>query len=270
MLTNFWQSLGDKLAEKWLTGIVVPSALFGLGGLIIWIARYGSNVLETWFTHFTPILQGIVLIVVLVGGAITGSIIQRLVPSVLRLLEGYWTRWLVGLRQLLVGRQGSRFTKVQSRWEELRIKEYKTPDDSESEERNEYAVLDQRLKHFPAQTDQLMPTDLGNILRAPERRPTVTYGLDVVVCWPHLWLVLPENVRTELAEARANLNTAVVFWLWSILFLSWTFLALWAFPVGVVAAFLTHRWIIGTAEVYDDLLEATFDIHRVTLNQALH
>src|ERR1700719_2445294 len=116
MLTNFWQSLGDKLAEKWLTGIVVPAAIFWLGGLIIWIARFGSNGLETWFTHLTPILQGIVLIGVLVGGAITGCIVQRFVPSVLRLLEGYWPHWLGGLRQLLAGRKRRQFTKAQSRW----------------------------------------------------------------------------------------------------------------------------------------------------------
>jgi hypothetical protein len=270
MLTNFWQGLGDKLAEKWLAGIVVPSAVFWLGGLLVWIAHFGSTALEMWFTHLTPILQGVVLISVLLVSALAGSIIQRLIPLLLRLLEGYCPRWLGGLRLLCVNHQRRVFTKAQNRWEELRIKEHKMPDDFGPEERHEYAVLDQRLKHFPTQIDQLMPTRLGNMLRAAEQRPTEKYGLDVLVCWPRLWLILPENARTELVEARANLNTAVGFWLWSMLFLLWTSLAWWAFPIGLIAAFCVYRWIIGTAEVYGDLLEAAFDIHRIALYQALH
>lgn len=67
---------------------------------------------------------------------------------------------------------------------------------------------------FPSQPNRLMPTKLGNILRAAESRPYDKYGLDAVICWSRLWLLLPDGVKKELQEARSNLNTAARFWLW--------------------------------------------------------
>jgi len=46
--------------------------------------------------------------------------------------------------------------------------------------------------HTPAESDRHMPTKLGNILRAAELRSKDKYGLDAVICWPRLWLLLPD------------------------------------------------------------------------------
>jgi hypothetical protein len=68
-----------------------------------------------------------------------------------------------------------------------------------------------------------MPTRLGNLLRAAERKPLEKYGLDAIICWSRLWMLLPDAVKKDLQESRADLNNAARVWLWSLLFCGWTF-----------------------------------------------
>ena len=50
MPTKFLESLGGKLAERWLSTILTPAFIFWGGGLGAWIYRHGWLSLETWFT----------------------------------------------------------------------------------------------------------------------------------------------------------------------------------------------------------------------------
>jgi len=138
------------------------------------------------------------------------------------------------------------------------------------EQRDELIQLDWQQLHLPL-PNQLMPTRLGNILRAAEQRPLEKYGLDAIVCWSRLWLLLPEAVKKDLQEARADLNTAAHIWLWSLLFILWTFLgAWWAAPLGILSAlFAYYNWALDAARTYGELIEATFDLYRHLLYQSL-
>lgn len=126
------------------------------------------------------------------------------------------------------------------------------------------------LHNLPANTD-LMPTRLGNILRTAERRPLEKYGLDAIICWSRLWLLLPEAAKKDLQDARADLNNAARLWLWSILFLVWAALgAWWAVPLGILSAlFAYYNWAIAAAITYGDLIEASFDLYRHLLYESL-
>ncbi|WP_392533732.1 hypothetical protein [Nostoc sp. C117] len=114
-----------------------------------------------------------------------------------------------------------------------------------------------------------MPTKLGNILRAAESRPYDKYGLDAVICWSRLWLVLPDGVKKELQEARSSLNTAPRFWLWSLLFIVWTVWAWWAVPAGLLGLIFAYYWTVDAAGVYCSLLESAFDLYRLELYKSL-
>ena len=114
---------------------------------------------------------------------------------------------------------------------ETRFQELSSPDISEEEMRAkpllyrrlmwEKSLLYQRLRRFPDEQQYFMPTRLGNLLKAAELRPLSKYGLDSVICWPRIWLLLPESAKTELVNARADLDTGARIWSWSILFLVW-------------------------------------------------
>jgi hypothetical protein len=116
-----------------------------------------------------------------------------------------------------------------------------------------------------------MPTTVGNILRAAETRPTDRYGVGVVALWPHLWSVLPESLRQDLATARLALDNAVAACLWAIIYLCAAApLTWWAVPPAlVVAATAWFGWIPARARVFADLVEAAYDMHRFDLYHAM-
>lgn len=207
-------------------------------------------------------------------------------------------RWLIRPRRYrLLKEQRARLRQLQQRFKSLKLKqaetgamtaltveqwnEYETlkffwqefdkkRKGLTAQEGNDYATLEWQLKQFPARPENMMPTRLGNLLRAAENRPLAKYGLDPIICWPSFWLVLPDSAKKELQEARANLDNAARFWLWSVLFTVWGIWAWWAVPAGLLSALLTYYWwVLSAAATYGDLLEATFDTHRTALYKSL-
>jgi hypothetical protein len=118
--------------------------------------------------------------------------------------------------------------------------------------------------------EYLMPTALGNILRSGELRPERRYGLDPVVAWPRLWLLLPDTTRTEIAGSRGQLDAAGRGVLWVLFTAVWSVFVWWIAPVAVLVAIILYRSaVLPSAQVYADLVEAAFDLHRPALYQAL-
>ncbi|MGB5636651.1 MAG: hypothetical protein WBM86_28265, partial [Waterburya sp.] len=62
MPTKFLESLGNKLAERWLSTILTPAFIFWAGGIGAWIWRYGWFSIETWFNQQSQALQITLLI----------------------------------------------------------------------------------------------------------------------------------------------------------------------------------------------------------------
>jgi hypothetical protein len=133
------------------------------------------------------------------------------------------------------------------------------------QEREEFVRLDQRRRRIPG-PDRRMPTRVGNTLRVAETRPTAKYGLDAVTTWPHLWLLLPDQTRVELAASRSALDASVSGCLWGLLFTAtfpWSGWAALAGPAVAIAAY--QLWVTSRAEVFADLVEACFDLYRTSL-----
>jgi hypothetical protein len=209
--------------------------------------------------------------------------IQKLEFPVLRFLEGYWPRWFFApVRRWLVRRANQHQKQILKALTEIRVRELDGKSDVDDFTRR-LDLEDQRAQ-FPIKFDNdeinryLMPTRLGNILRAYERKPTEKYGLDAIVCWSRLWLLLPDPVKLDLSAARADLNAAVRLWIWSMLFALWslrftsqTQLHGWiAIGLGLAVAALTYyRWMLSAAKIYGILIDATFDTHRHLLYEAL-
>src|SRR5260370_24295303 len=89
------------------------------------------------------------------------------------------------------------------------------------------------LRSMPRQDALGMPTRLGDILRAAERRPADKYGLDTIACWTALWLLLPAEAKTELVQARSALHNAARTWLLGALFGVWIPCTRLALPVPI-------------------------------------
>lgn len=266
MYSKFLEGITGKVAEQWVTNILTPAFVFWLGGLAACIYRFGWNPLKDWVLKQPQSFQVGLLIIGLIVIVTSATIAQKFDQAMLRFLEGYWPKWMKPLRRFRTQRFIEQWEQNLQRWGELygRGEDNLTP-----EELNEYAQLDWLIVHSPAKKNQFMPTHLGNLLRASECRSKERYGLDAVVCWPRLWLLMPDSTRKELQDARGSLNTAVRICLWSLLFLVWTPQAWWAPLFALLAAWLSYRIVLNTAAVYVDLLEAAFDVHRNLLYQSL-
>jgi hypothetical protein len=266
---KFLEGVSGGLADRWVGTLFTPAFVFWLGGGLAALQKVGWQAFEDFFTNLPePLPIGLAVLALLVVAA-SGFVAQQFEFTVIRLLEGYWPGWcLPAVQRRLVRRQTRRFKAIDERLQAFNRRGLAT---LIPEEKQAYIRADLELGEFP-EVGRLLPTRLGNILRASEDRCAMKYGLDAIICWPRLWLVLPEEVKTELSAARSGLNLNARLWLWSVLFLLWApiFGVWWPLPLGVGAAWLAQRWMVQAAQVYGDLVESAFDLYRFALYGALH
>jgi hypothetical protein len=263
--TSLWTGFAGKVGEQWAAALLTPAFAFWFGGLAAWATPDRWHDLDRWLraSPLTVTLAAAAGALILV--VVSGAIVHRLTLPVLRLLEGYWPRWLGPLRRTLVRLRGWRLRRSEQRWQALAA----AADKENADARGAFVALDAQLRRVPALATNRMPTRLGDILRAAETWPADKYGLDAPKCWPRLWLVLPETARKELSDARASLDQGAATWLWGLLFAVWIPWAWWAAIVAVAVPAGSYLWMLAAARVYGDLIESAFDVHRAALYQAV-
>jgi hypothetical protein len=190
--------------------------------------------------------------------------------AAVRLLEGYGGGGRLGRALAEPGRR-------LQRWRLARLHQALRPAKTREAALAQVGTELQRRQLFPEREDDLLPTRLGNALRAGERRAGSAYGLDAVVVWPRLYPLLPDAVRGLVDDRRDQLDLAVrltfVFLVAAVvsfgLLLShgaWLLV-----PLGcLVGAWLSYRGAIAAAVAYGEQLRAAIDLHRFDLLRALH
>jgi hypothetical protein len=85
-----------------------------------------------------------------------------------------------------------------------------------------------------------------------------------------LWLLLDKDSRLELTRARGSLDAAVRLWFWGALTVVWTVWTWWAVPLMLTVTVTAYYGsMLAAAQVYGDLVDATFDLNRGALYTAL-
>ncbi|MER0241291.1 hypothetical protein AAHZ94_04480, partial [Streptomyces sp. HSW2009] len=105
------------------------------------------------------------------------------------------------------------------------------------------------------------PTWCGDRLNAVAVRLERDQHLDLATTWPHLWLILPEETRTEITAARQALTRAATLAAWAVLYL---LLTAWWWPAALVAtaiALTAQARTRAATHTYALLLEATTRVH---------
>jgi hypothetical protein len=272
---EFWDTVAEKLADRW-GSILAPSVVFWTAGGVAWVLA-GSPTTRLkktfdWLDGLQAPAKIAVSLGVLLAVTVSALVVQRLTTPVLRLLEGYWP-WLPGLTGVGRRRTTRRKRADDEAWQQVQAeREKRQLEDTEltAEQRARLARLDHRLRHQPVLEEELLPTRIGNILRAAETRPSHRYGLDAVLIWPRLWLVLPELARQELSTARGSLNVSVAAVIWGLAFMVFAPVTLWSVPIGLlVAAIAWAGWVPSRAEVFADLVDGAYDLYRTALYQQL-
>jgi len=138
----------------------------------------------------------------------------------------------------------------------------------------------QLQKLFPNDPSKLLPTRLGNAIRAYERHSNERWGLDGVTIWPRIAALLDDGERELLVDAKIDLYV----------FLNAAFTAVaigiclvvdkavhspngpWAWPlyaIPFIAAYLLYRAAIGPAVRRGACVRASIDLHRLELYEKL-
>lgn len=256
------------VSKEFVLGTFFPMLLFVAFSAWLAAAASGeSGKLVREVETLPAVTQGLLFAasVILLGAV--GYLVAALQSSLVRLLAGYWPRirWLGWLRDRMIARQ--RVT-----WERLFRAERAAAENGHVVDQNSIQLF--MAQRYPPKTrlDLLMPTRLGNILRAAEAYPSERYGIDPVVIWPRLRPLLPEKVAADLVGDRSSLDALLLLQtLGGIFGTAWpvTLLALgqdWPLAalalVGWPLAMIAHRSAQAAAVGYGERFRVTFDLYR--------
>jgi hypothetical protein len=254
---------------------VVPAALLTL----LTVALIGSGApsdpqLSELLKTLRGLQDGSTLALLGVVVLVATLILQPLQIGVVQVLEGYWAAPPVARMRSVVARKAIGVGVELQRRRLGSLRAMLAADLTEPER----ARLEEELASYP-ELSKLMPTRLGNVLKAGEQRAGGRYGLDADVAFPHLYPFLRQPLQTAWDDYTDQLDSAAhLFVTFSLATLvsaglllphgwdGWWLLA----PAGFAAlAWLSYRSTIAAARYQTKLLAAAFDLHRFDLMAAM-
>ncbi|WP_405950129.1 hypothetical protein OG588_30930 [Streptomyces prunicolor] len=216
-----------------------------------------------------PSGQAGILVALTVCTSLLALLLQPFQVRAVRVLEGYWDRWpaTAGLAGVLIEVQ-------RRRWEALRERAEGAVRGDTARRRR--ADAGRRLKARP-DVGVLLPTSLGNALRAGELSAGERYGLSTLASWPRVYMQVSDRMSDTLSAARDALDTSVN--------LCWSFLAVavvsgvavydevnlwWLWGGALLLAAVAYKGAVIVAQAYSGLMHVVYDLHRFELLDALH
>jgi hypothetical protein len=255
--------LSFKLGERFVFVTLLPNLLFTLViGFVIaagapgrrpsWSTAVASATAMTWWGW--AILAAVVVVVSLA--------IHPLYHPLVQLVEGYWLGLPFGQVLTLAVTQ-----RVNRRATELG--DLLDADDTPPHVRS---AAQERLRWLPDEPHKLRPTALGNALYAGEVLAGDRYGFQTLVVWRRLRPLLSEAVRSQVNDARNQLDASVRFCVLSVLaavictpllfrYDSWLLLAFGCYLFG----WASYRAAVVAAKRFCGELAVAFDLHHLEL-----
>ncbi|MFC7304707.1 hypothetical protein ACFQVC_10815 [Streptomyces monticola] len=273
---GFLNALGQKLAERWLTLLVLPGALFLAAATAARVLgqahaldhrRLTGRITEWAQAPAASTVGGQVILLgaVLAAAAAVGLAAQGLGSLVKgAALAADWRTWPAPLR----GWARGLVTRRRARWAAA-AREYRRQLDADaralarSGRRADPAP--RRAAHHAmrrvAAEEPDRPTWSGDRIHAAAVRLDRDDHLDLPLVWPHVWLLLPETTRADITAAEQALARATTLGGWALLYAP---LAAWwwpAAPVAVAVALTARHRVRGAADTYARLVEAAARLH---------
>lgn len=212
--------------------------------------------------------------------------------------------WFVAIAILALNRPIIRFKAGYARWNPIRIllvirkREFlalqrkiaagnKAWDDAEARgEQPSEAILtalaeakSTMVRDFPHKIELLLPTKLGNRLRAFEVYSLVVYGLNSSVGWSRLLSVVPSDFLKIVEDEKAQMDFWINIWLGGWLGLifyvymcvySKDILHLWVLPIIMLISWSSSESASAAAVRFGILTTSAFDLFRLKLCEQLN
>ncbi|CAL9647237.1 hypothetical protein [Streptomyces sp. enrichment culture] len=267
---GFLSELGKRLAEQWMSLLVLPGALYlafcavahSLGHAHALDVGRLTERITSWAD--APAVgtvggQVVLLAAVLAAAAMTGLVAQAAGSVIERLhLAAGWRAWPPGLRQLArwrTARRRSRWERAASAWHRQRKATGLAHAAGEPVDPAPLRAAHAAMTRIAAEAPD-RPTWSGDRVHAAAVRMDRDHHLDFAAVWPHLWLILPDGTRAEITAARQALARAGTLGAWALLYLA---LTPWWWPAAVVGAgtaLTSWRRTRAAADTFGLLLEA--------------
>ncbi|MBB2910637.1 hypothetical protein FHS43_001900 [Streptosporangium becharense] len=269
----FLSELGKKLAERWLTLLVLPGLIYlTCAAIALTLGQRNAlnpaalgdavNRLAAQPSMATP-----GALVLLVAGVLAAAAAAGLAAAGLgRLTERVWNaegrhriiRPLTGIRRKRWDRADDR-VREQIRSAAAAARDHARSGTPAPPAAQVAALIAARQEI--GLTRPQRPTWIADRLRAADQRVHEAYDLDLTGAWPRLWLVIPDTARAELGTAHEAYASAARLTGWAVLYLPLT--AWWwpALPITVTVAAVAWRRGRSSAGTLSDLIEATVDLY---------
>ena len=280
--------LGKNLADRWLTLLVLPGALYlavlaaarTLGQEHALDLQRLAHQVSAWANstalHSTTALVAI-LVAVLLAAAAVGMAAQGIGSFIENLwLAPGWRTWPAPLRHIAEQRLRAR----QASWDKAHASYLGERDAAAralalSRIRGQAIVQPADLTgareamirispEYPAR-----PTWIGDRIEAVAVQLNRDYRLDLATVWPSLWLAMPDSARSEVTASRQALTSATTLAGWGVLYLIPG--ALWWPGLVVAAATVTaaYRRARAAADTYARTLDASAHLYSSDLARQL-
>jgi hypothetical protein len=246
------------LDKRFVLNVVLPALGFWGGLALLAAGGAGWASAAHWWSARTGFEQALVVGAAVAALLVFSFVASGLVTSLTRLWEGYWpggmtstvAKWRIG-RHL-------------NRWNALNLAD-------------DIGYMS-RFYGFPVRKADVLPTRLGNVLRAAEDYPgdDERYGMDAVFYWPRLYMVLPADVRSLAQDYRSGLDRMILLASLAVAFppaalivlaLANTSWLAWgvATVVSILVGFVGYHGAVSAAFAFGDVLRSCFDNYRRTL-----
>lgn len=178
----------------------------------------------------------------------------------IEILDEYWQNWAAAKPLLQTEIQDKQWQKFEQSLTKLTFALKKKVNHQRGViEEQRHQLNRNQFLFLPLHRDDILPTQLGNIIKAAEQYSQERYNLDAVLIWSRLQTFLPESFARILQSAKTSLDLMVTLSAYCLIFgipLS-TWLSLHAdswflsvVPLGFsVLAFLMQQWWIGVVAI---------------------
>jgi hypothetical protein len=263
-MTVFLAELGKKIAERWVTLLVLPGLLFIAAATTAAILGQAKSTditaLRAWLDGLAadsrPERPGVLILLAtaILLAAVASALAANLISSLI--MRTWTTTASHGLAALTIRYRQRRWHSADSRLDQAKRQALRQPDQSAPDVAAARAARDRIGVREPAS-----PTWIGDRLKEMSYRVHETYDLDLATLWPRLWLVAPDSVRSELGTAQdayaASGRLAGWGTLYIILGLRW-----WpALVIGAITCCVGWQRARNSTAVLAQLVESAVDLH---------
>ena len=281
-------AVSGQFTKYLILGTVLPVAIFVTLGLV-----FGQPITPT----SVPLVSGLqtldkqwFTITVTATIVVLSGLLYNLNTPIIRLYEGYpWRgsaigKWRIGQIQKRLNRATQLRDRIKTAIDILNKNQV---------DKNLVAQLQLRRTRVSVLThsglpsrSQILPTRLGNAIKAFEEYPYLQYGMDAITLWPRIVAVASKDYLTGIDDAKTSLDfflnasflsamTSAVL-LVAVLafkrpFANYLTFIFWAVEVAglAMASWLFYRSSISRAAAWGEMVKGTFDLYRWALLKQL-